>query len=108
MGRALPKVDPSARWPVCRRPGCGAKHLSEYDCPPRETWLVAHFCAACTSRYCVRHAQKEYGRTVLEAVIHPRVRSQRNQGPESAIASAVDLTGPGGGDHYDAAIKTDE
>lgn len=50
MASALPRLDPSAGRLVCRRPGCGASHLPEYDCPPVDTWLVAHYLAARSRR----------------------------------------------------------
>lgn len=69
MPSAIPKQDVSTTWPVCRRGGCGARHLPFYDCPPRGRWLVARFCPACNgSTYCARHAAREYGRPVLTAV----------------------------------------
>lgn len=59
MGSAIRPVDESVRWPICERPGCDARHLDMYDCPPRGVWLVARFCPACTrTQYCIRHAPR--------------------------------------------------
>jgi hypothetical protein len=69
MSSAIPRQDVSTRWPRCGRPGCGATHLAEYDCPPPWVWLVARFCPACRGDvYCKRHAGREYGRPVLTVV----------------------------------------
>lgn len=43
MPSALPKRDVSLTWLRCGRPGCGASHVPEVDCPPRGVWLVEHF-----------------------------------------------------------------
>lgn len=68
----MPRLDTSVRWPHCGRPGCGATHLPQYDCPPPGVWLVARFCPACTgATYCRRHAQWEYGRPMLTVVGRP-------------------------------------
>lgn len=65
----MPRRDTSLRWPRCGRPGCGATHLADYDCPPVGVWLVARFCPACTgAAYCRRHSLYEYGRPVLTLV----------------------------------------
>lgn len=41
MPSATPRVDASVSWPRCERPGCGATHLPQYDCPPRGKWLIS-------------------------------------------------------------------
>lgn len=95
MGRALPRVDASQWWPRCGRPGCGATHLPEFDCPPTGVWLVARFCPACTGLlYCRRHSAWQWGRPVLTLV-----RPER----KTEIAGRSGVDNPGPGDHDDCA-----